>query len=89
MLSLPLIMLSLIKLMMFIYVKTLIMFNAIFRTGPRVTHTVRAVDLVPPGTMLVTFDIFNGFRSMPSIAKKFNQLHEIFILHARSWHSVN
>jgi len=37
-----------------IYVKTLIMFNTIIRTGPRTTHVVRAGDLMPAGTTLVT-----------------------------------
>jgi len=48
-------MLSSIKLVVIVYVKTLIMFNTIIRTGPRTTHVVRAGDLVPEGgTMLVT-----------------------------------
>jgi len=54
-LNLSLMMLSSIKLVVIVYVKTLIMFNTIIRTGPRTTHVVRAGDLVPEGgTMLVT-----------------------------------
>jgi len=31
--------------------------SVIFRTGPRATHMVRAGDLVPGGTTLVTPDV--------------------------------